>query len=49
MVSLTVLPNVADDLRRLGWTTNKGFLNDAVAHAVVELVKRAIALGLRPP
>ncbi len=44
MVSLTVLPNVADDLRRLGWTTNMGFLNDAVADAVVELVERAIAL-----
>ncbi len=45
LVSLTVLPNVADDLRRLGWTTNRGFLNDAVADAVVELVERAIALG----
>ena len=48
LVSLTVLPNVADDLRLLGWTTNRGFLNDAVADAVVELVERAIALGLRP-
>ncbi len=45
LVSLTVLPNVADDLRLLGWTTNRGFLNDAVADAVVELVERAIALG----
>ena len=49
LVSLTVLPNVAGDLRLLGWTTNRGFLNDAVADAVVELVERAIALGLRPP
>ena len=47
MVSLTVLPNVADDLRRLGWTANRDFLNDAVADAVVELVERAIALGYR--
>ncbi len=45
LVSLTVLPNVAGDLRLLGWTTNRGFLNDAVADAVVELVERAIALG----
>ncbi len=45
MVSLTVLPNVADDLRLLGWTTNRDFLNDAVADAVVELVERAVALG----
>ncbi len=47
MVSLTVLPNVADDLRLLGWTTNRDFLNDAVADAVVQLVERAIALGYR--
>ena len=48
MVSLTALPNVVDDLRLLGWTTNRGFLDDAVADAVVELVARAVALGLRP-
>src|SRR6266849_6722543 len=45
LVSLTMLPNVADDLRLLGWTTNGGFLNDAIADAVVELVERAITLG----
>ncbi len=48
LVSLTALPNVVDDLRLLGWTTNRGFLDDAVADAVVELVARAVALGLRP-
>jgi hypothetical protein len=48
LVSLTVLPNVVDELRRLGWVTNGGLLNDKVCDAVVELVERAIALGLRP-
>jgi hypothetical protein len=48
LVSLTVLPSVVDDLRLLGWTTNRGFLNDAVADAVVELVERTVAFGLRP-
>jgi hypothetical protein len=48
LVSLTVLPNVVDELRRLGWTTNGGLLDDAVGDAIVELVERAIAMGLRP-
>jgi len=47
-VNLTVLPNVVDELRRLGWARNGGLLNDAIGDAVVELVERAIALGLRP-
>jgi hypothetical protein len=48
LVSLTVLPVVVDELRRLGWVTNGGLLNDKVCDAIVELVERAIALGLRP-
>jgi hypothetical protein len=45
---LSVLPNVIEDLGRLGWLVGARRLDDAVAGAIAELVERAIALGLRP-
>lgn len=47
-LSLSVLPDVIKDLGRLGWLGGSQRLDDAVADAIVELVERAIALGLRP-
>jgi hypothetical protein len=47
-LSLSVLPDVIEDLGRLGWLGGLRRLDDAVADAVVELVERGIALGLRP-
>jgi hypothetical protein len=47
-LSLRILPDVIEDLDRLGWLVSARRLDDAVADAVVELVERAIALGLRP-
>ena len=47
-LSLRVLPDVIEDLGRLGWLVGARRLDDAVADAAVELVGRGIALGLRP-
>jgi hypothetical protein len=47
-LSLRVLPNVIEDLSRLGWLVGARRLDDAVADAVAEFVERGIALGLRP-
>jgi hypothetical protein len=47
-LSLRILPDVIEDLSQLGWVVGAWRLDDAVADAVVELVERAIALGLRP-
>jgi hypothetical protein len=47
-LSLRILPDVIEDLRQLGWVVGAWRLDDAVADAVVELIERAIALGLRP-
>jgi hypothetical protein len=49
VLSLQILPNAIADLARLGWldAASRGH-NGAVADAVVELVERAIELGLRP-
>lgn len=48
-LSLRILPNVIEDIGRLGWLVGGRRFDDAVTDAVVELVGRAIALGLRPP
>jgi hypothetical protein len=47
-LSFRVLPNVIEDLGRLGWLVGARRVDDAVAAAVAELVERGIALGLRP-
>jgi hypothetical protein len=47
-LSLRILPSVIEDLSQLGWVVGARRLDDAVADAVVELIERAIALGLRP-
>jgi hypothetical protein len=47
-LSRRVLPDVIEDLGRLGRLGGSRRLDDAVADAVVELVERAVALGLRP-
>jgi hypothetical protein len=47
-LSLKVLPNVIEEVGRVGWLTSITRLDDAVGAAVAELVERSIALGLRP-
>jgi hypothetical protein len=47
-LNLTVLQGAVADLDSLGWLRGAARWNDAVADAVVELVERAIRLGLRP-
>jgi len=49
VLKLNILPNALADLRRLGWFGAAGHCNDAaIIDAVVELVERGLALGLRP-
>ncbi len=47
-LNLTVLQGAIADLDSLGWLRGAARRHDAVADAVVELVDRAIRLGLRP-
>jgi len=47
-LNLTVLQGAIADLDSLGWLRGAARWNGAVADAVVELVERAIRLGLRP-
>jgi hypothetical protein len=49
VLRLEILPNAVDDLCRLGWLDGADHRFDAaVLDAVVVLVERGIALGLRP-
>jgi hypothetical protein len=49
ILRLEILQNAVDDLCRLGWLDGADHRFDAaVLDAVVELVERGIALGLRP-
>jgi len=49
VLRLEILQNAVDDLCRLGWLDGADYrVEAAIVDAVVELVERGIALGLRP-